>query len=53
MAEDTAAQELTVDELARVTGMTVRNIRSHATALRDVTRQVGRACGRELEPLRG
>ena len=25
------AEELTIDELARATGMTVRNIRSHAT----------------------
>jgi DNA-binding transcriptional MerR regulator len=28
---DGAPQELTIDELARVSGMTVRNIRSHAT----------------------
>jgi DNA-binding transcriptional MerR regulator len=28
---DPAPQELTIDELARVSGMTVRNIRSHAT----------------------
>jgi DNA-binding transcriptional MerR regulator len=28
---DTASAELTIDELARETGMTVRNIRSHAT----------------------
>jgi DNA-binding transcriptional MerR regulator len=31
MALDTAHAELTIDELARETGMTVRNIRSHAT----------------------
>ena len=31
MALDTASAELTIDELARETGMTVRNIRSHAT----------------------
>ena len=31
MALDTAQAELTIDELARETGMTVRNIRSHAT----------------------
>ncbi|HEX8123908.1 MAG TPA: MerR family transcriptional regulator [Solirubrobacteraceae bacterium] len=31
MALDIASDELTIDELARETGMTVRNIRSHAT----------------------
>ncbi len=31
MALDTATADLTIDELARETGMTVRNIRSHAS----------------------
>lgn len=31
MALDTTTAELTIDELARETGMTVRNVRSHAT----------------------